>query len=562
MGGAGIQKIIRVLTAQQAQHADISGAVKFYAGKDYQTFRSLAPVQPLSGFFSAVQARVYDFLVEIDGVLQDVYADTASHNIYLSPLPGRALRVAAMVVAARQYPDSLYIVDTKTEVYLYSRVLRAEGFICPDGRYFYALPDLLRGLRDGVKFFVCALKKLARRVPVHKSGRHKFWFVSWLNNNSLSSDDLMQRNRYYGDMAAVCARRHDTGIIGRAIRGVDAPEAIVMMQDYRRLADLVHGLLRGLSFTRRIFWTYKALVCDMTPLVRHSLAMDILSGRYIETYLDYRAACRFAEDLPDDARIIYPFENQPWEKAMLKAFAEAGKDLKVYGYQFFPLPPALLMDRFSAYQRQCCALPIALMTSDKSSKELLSASAMKTLPAGSQRYKSDLDREPSFSEGFSSHIVLCSLFLDENEAVELAMKSMLATAALHVRLWINMHPMISVHVHEKICTMACAYDHVEIRDEAFSVLVPQAGVVLYNSSSVVYDAVFQGIPAIYVESDLMPDMNRFYGPVKSFSDPETGRDILRWLLSEKGAYADYARKLHQAAVENIQIVDNNVWELL
>lgn len=509
-----------------------------------------------------MQASVSDFLVEIDGALQDVYADTASHNLYLSPLPGRALRVAAMVASARQYPDSLYIVDTKTEVYLYSRVLRAEGFICPDGHYCHALPDFLRGLRDGIKFFVSSLKQSARRVPVHKGGRHKFWFVSWLNNKSLSSDDLMQRNRYYGDMAAVCARRHDTGIIGRTIRGVDAPEVIATMQDYRRLGDVARGLMRGLSFTRTIFQNYKSSICDMTPLVRHSLVMDILSGRYIETYLDYRAARRFAQDLPADARVVYPFENQPWEKAMVKAFTEADKNIKAYGYQFFPLPPALLMDRFSAYQRRCGALPAVFMTSDKLSQELLSASVMKTLPAGNQRYKRVLDREPSFSEGFGHHIVLCSLFLDENEAVELAMKSMLATAALHVRLWINMHPMISAHVREKIRTMACGYDHVEVRNEAFSVLVSQAGVVLYNSSSVVYDAVFQGIPAIYVESDLMPDMNRFYGSVKSFSDPEAGRDILRWLLSDKEVYADYARKQHQAAVENIQIVDNNVWELL
>lgn len=509
-----------------------------------------------------MQARVYDFLVEIDGALQDVYADTASHNIYLSPLPGRALRVASMVAAARQHPDSLYIVDTKTEVYLYSRVLRAAGFICPDGRYFHALPDLLRALRDGIKFFVHALKKSARRVPVHKGGRHKFWFVSWLNNNSLSSDDLIQRNRYYGDMAAVCARRHDTGIIGRAIRGVDAPEAIATLQDYRRFGDVAWGLVRGLSFARTIFRTYKSSACDMTSLVRHSLAMDILSGRYIETYIDYRAARRFAQDLPADARVIYPFENQPWEKAMVRALAEAGKNIKAYGYQFFPLPPALLMDRFSAYQRQCGALPAAILTSDDASQKLLSAGAMHTYPAGNQRYKNDLEHNPDFSEGSGRNVVLCSLFLDGNEALELAMKSMAATAGLGVRLWINMHPMTSVHIRDKVRVLARSYEHVELRDESFPVLIAQVGMVLYNSSSVVYDAVLQGVPAIYVESDLMPDMNRFAGPIKSFTDPDAGRDMLQTLLSDKETYAHYIRALHSAAVENIQVVDNNIWELL
>lgn len=562
MGGAGIQKIIRVLTAEQAQHADISGAVKFYAGQDYQVFRSLASVQPLSVFFCAVQAPVSDFLVEIDGTLQDIYADTASHNLYLSPLPGRALRVAAMVAAARQYPDSLYIVDTKTEVYLYSRVLRAEGFVCPDGRCCHALPDFLRGLRHGINFFARSLKQSARRAPVHKGGRHKFWFVSWLNNKSLSFDDLMQRNRYYGDMAAVCAQRHDAGLIGRAIRGVDAPEAIATMQDYRRLGDMARGLMRGFFFTRTIFQNYKSSICDMTPLVRHSLAMDILSGRYIETYLDYRAARRFAQDLPADARIIYPFENQPWEKAMLKVFAESAKNIKVYGYQFFPLPPALLMDRFSAYQRQCGALPAAILTSDEVSQKLLSAGAMNTYSAGNQRYKNDLGRRPDFSEGFNRNVVLCSLFLDGNEALELAIKSMAATAGLDVRLWINMHPMTSVHVRDKVRVLARSYDHVEIRDESFPVLIAQAGMVLYNSSSVVYDAVLRGVPAIYVESDLMPDMNRFAGPIKSFTDPDAGRDILQTLLSDEETYAHYVRELHRAAAGNIQVVDNNIWELL
>ena len=170
-----------------------------------------------------------------------------------------------------------------------------------------------------------------------------------------------------------------------------------------------------------------------------------------------------------------------------------------------------------------------------------------------------LNFSPVLGEKFENKTILCCLFIDPKEAIEVSTKAIEATVGLGYKLWINFHPLLPIHTKELISQMADTHNHVAIKDHPLSQLISDVNLVLYQASSVCYEAVLQGVPVIYVESDLEIDLNRFSRHTKSFLKPDEGKVLIQELLHDKASYNNYSKTLYEDAINNIYKV--NIEEL-
>jgi len=98
---------------------------------------------------------------------------------------------------------------------------------------------------------------------------------------------------------------------------------------------------------------------DYTPLIRREVLRENGNPDYLDLHLWYLTMCRIAATVsPLNGVLIYPFENQKWEKLMLLALKSSGTAVwKTVGYQHSSVGPLYLFYHIALTQRPYLPLP-------------------------------------------------------------------------------------------------------------------------------------------------------------------------------------------------------------
>ena len=126
-------------------------------------------------------------------------------------------------------------------------------------------------------------------------------------------------------------------------------------------------------------------------------------------------------------------------------------------------------------------------------------------------------------------------------------KACALTQKIECDLWINFHPLTNDHTKQAVGDIVHPYPHVTICPEPFSTLQPKVDAVLYNQSSVVYDAALSGLPVFFLKSSLQPDMNRFKGKIHYLDDDMESAHLLRNILKSDEMYELYRMHIKNEA---------------
>ncbi len=143
----------------------------------------------------------------------------------------------------------------------------------------------------------------------------------------------------------------------------------------------------------------------------------------------------------------------------------------------------------------------------------------------------------------SSRIVLVPLTAGIDEALELALKSILALSGVPgIRLILKPHPSILSDV--LLSNLPELPLSVEVSSVPVNRLLDRADLVLYNATTVAVEALGRGIPLIHVKSDLAIDRNILEGfpMVPSAGDPQEIRTLATSPLEKGGPPLEEARK--------------------
>jgi hypothetical protein len=504
--------------------------------------------------------EIKEFIVNIDAVF---LANTCSGNRYLTSVCDDILRGFSLLKKIQSTIGRIAIVvDTPLDMWKFRKFLAANNVIIksPPLLFFrikWALKQattFIRALKSVICEYVSFPHYTLPSLPISK-----FTFITWINDPMINKEKLFRTNHYFGCIPEYLSQKNSVAFLGKVIAGHPRSSEIVsntlqqnlpvtFLQQYIKISDIFYALTHNFKLFYQIVsknFVYKD--GDYTPLVKESLKQDFFSGSFIDSLLHYRLFQRFFKTCNEESVIIYPFENQPWEKALLLAANKVNKSIKLIAHQFFPFPPDLLIYKFSKAARKNGGIPSLFMTSDVISDKRLSDQGIETLQIGTSRYNALLDLPVSLSDKNSA--VLCCLSIDPKEATILALKASVITEELGLPLWINYHPLLATDVIENLKKQLSGHNHIQFFDCAASVLIPDSRVVLYNSSTVCLEAALRGIPIIYVECDNLPNLDKFQSLGKNFKEIDDGIALIKQLIDNDQNYQLYSQKTYQIARE-------------
>jgi surface carbohydrate biosynthesis protein (TIGR04326 family) len=512
----------------------------WYFGRDYGRLLELAAalrdgeLVPVGEAVNAVAARMRQDFVDLDAHLASgrfrlswLASDMAERNPYTSDFVLDICRVTALIETARQGGRHLVVVDDRRLGRAVARCCRRAGFAV---RWRAERRALLYDVRGGLRHHADFLRDwnrqrraLARnRCPAAALAKREPLLLSWADGTGLPDPGVTMTSRFFGRMPAWLREA------GLAIGWLDHP-----LESVRSFEQIAAAVARAAAFEPRTllsqFWRTGALLraygrllalpfalrrrfelagIDLTPLVHLARTRELTSSRLVRAAMYSGLAAALARNGVTPRAIIYTYENQPWEKAMLAGFRRVRPATRLIGVQHAPIAAGYIGCHPSRRQWHDGTMPDLVVTIGEEFRERLlglEAPADRVVEGGALRYPDLLAQQAMPArDGEGPRYVLAACSMDANESLELSQKAVAATAGLDgLRLVITLHPWVSAdfraQLRKRIGELTDCR-HVELADGGTAKWLPAADILLYDSSSTVYEATALGVPAIYVAS--------------------------------------------------------------
>lgn len=200
----------------------------------------------------------------------------------------------------------------------------------------------------------------------------------------------------------------------------------------------------------KVFFTYMPLFNTSQPLLDKFDLKFLLKGEKLKEkaspgiriyYLEYQIYKQFSKSMKNTGlkAIIYPFENQPWEKVMLLAFKKERVPFKTIGYQHSSIPELLLLYDFGKDEMDKLPLPYMILTNGSyNEKRLKKAGFPCVCNGGSLRYQS---RQFKQRNPENNILLLCSVSIEHTLALIYFGIKKLANSSKSIL--IKLHPDVS-----------------------------------------------------------------------------------------------------------------------
>ena len=296
--------------------------------------------------------------------------------------------------------------------------------------------------------------------------------------------------------------------IGGIVENVAAAhDPVVMVDECRSL----FAVLRASWATWRLSrWTRGKLTLqglDCSPIVALTHQQDQQAPQATLAYTFESVAKTLAAQGCRPKAIVYPYENQGWERALRAGVRNHMPGTRLVAYQFAPFAARYIS--FYPYQSDLKAgrLPDHLVCMGEYFKNMFHDNGIgpeRMSVGGTTRFERP---QPHASEQNAKKVALCSTSIKLSESLDLAFKC--TTAALAVpgmKLIINFHPVVDAQFKHTLHAFieerfGKNMDAIVFKDESSRSLLPVADVLLYNTSGAAFDALVMGKPAVYVPVD-------------------------------------------------------------
>ncbi|MBI4596982.1 MAG: hypothetical protein HY737_01090 [Candidatus Omnitrophica bacterium] len=237
----------------------------------------------------------------------------------------------------------------------------------------------------------------AKRPKAPCGGERGIFLYTWIEPRSFTSDGTLH-DPYTGRLMELLTRQGERvrrltpikvpqRLLARLRR--DAPQTVLTAR-YLRLSDV---LLAGMTCVRIRGVSRHAIFRQLnyTALLHRELLREWGDPSFAYTWLFYRAMRRLAREWKDAVKcVIYPFENQPWEKLLCLAFRQEASSVRLIGYQHALIQPLWLSYFPGKTEFAGAPMPDRVVTNGPVSFQLLRAAgypAKQLVDGGALRYE-------------------------------------------------------------------------------------------------------------------------------------------------------------------------------
>lgn len=501
-------------------------------------------------------ANINLFITNLSSMVTDpllMLSNALSANRYLSTLYDNVLKAWRLFEILKNNREIVLLVDSVEELMLWKNFFLTNN-ICVTSNLKMFKWNFHFKLKHFAQKMIEILKKyfLIKCNKKKDQGFFKTIFIHWIDNKDISYEQIINNSNYFGKMLANLAKTNKISLLGHIPDGNEYFKDIIKLNfnfimEYVSFLDVFLSLFKSFKLFSLANKKFLLNDCNLTIIVWNAIKKDFFNCTYLKTILFYKAFQRIVKNFKSDSVIIYPFENQPWEKALLKACCEQQVKFNVYAYQFFPIPENFLIHQFSEKARSFGLIPTKILTSDQLTDEAFKKQGLDTIKFGSVRYSNLINYKINIIE--KRKVILCCLFLDETEAIDLTKKIIeLSKFLLEYDFIINHHPYLSKEIILTVLSLIKDKKNISLSNQSINYLLTENILLLiYNSSSVCFEAALRGIPILYLFSEDIINLDRFNGLGKASTNIYDSIDFIKKLKNNKDFYKNYLNQLYKTA---------------
>jgi hypothetical protein len=394
-------------------------------------------------------------------------------------------------------------------------------------------------------------RRLIRRLAV--LAEETTLLVSTVHPGNLKSDGDFHRV-HWGELAdRLTAMGAKLAMVPLVLRSVPYREAVqrvlrgsapvVLPHRYLRITDL----LRAVVSSARPIRLEKPLPpldgMDIGPLVREDLRIHWVSNRGADGLLLEAFTRRLAQTGASVARIIFKFENQPWERALCWGTKRHLPAATTVGFQHARAPSLYLNYYLAPGEAEEAPLPDRVVTIGKHTAGLLSLGgyAPQQVRAGAALHipVPVFDGNQAGETRPEAPTVLIAGSYGAEESYELASIAFgLFGEDDGVDVVLKCHPSMPYKDFQHLMRTSMPA-HVRLSDEPITDLTVKSSLMVYTGSMVSVQALAAGLPVVHLRSEFDLDLDPL-GAVPEIRLEATGLEDMRkqvkWLLANRSEY--------------------------
>ena len=340
----------------------------------------------------------------------------------------------------------------------------------------------------------------------------------------------------------------------------DVPLPVLVPHRYLTLLDLVRAAVRSCNKLPLPDPLPRFCGLDIEPLLQEELRGFRVTNWAADVLLVAALVRRWADTGLTFERIIYVYENQPWERALCWAARRYMPGTVLVGYQHARVPRFLLNLYFAPGGEIAAPLPDRVVTVGRHTARLLTNDGygpIQVRVAGALQMQGFLESRPDRNGSNmapSEPVVLVAPSSGLEEAAELVdMAVHLFDRDEGVKVVVKCHPQMTYHQASGLAA-ADLPGHVQVSDQPIIELMQESAVMVYSGSTVCIQALALGLPLIHVRPQFDFDLD----PLEAVPDarPEvTGleelRQKVRWMLQHREEYISQHQESWSQLVEEI-----------
>ncbi|HOK41908.1 MAG TPA: hypothetical protein PLD27_12840 [bacterium] len=267
-------------------------------------------------------------------------------------------------------------------------------------------------------------------------------------------------------------------------------------------------------FEKFIFLNY-----EISILVKSKILEDFVINRKSEYYKYYYSIKNFLKSGIKIKKLIYPFENQPWERVVAFAFKECSSSTELIGYMHTISLPNLISLFCGNYEKEKMPQPDTILTTGKITtnelRKYYKSEKIKEFIALRYEY---LFKEKSFESKKENekYLILIILSIDYEKSLSIIYKSLKAFQKKEkYKIIIKPHPTYILNenvIREILETAGENYDEYqnkfELTEKSIMELLPEIDVALNCESTAGLEAYMMKVPVIEIETENFTTLTR------------------------------------------------------
>ncbi|NVK18584.1 MAG: hypothetical protein HWE30_07820 [Methylocystaceae bacterium] len=345
--------------------------------------------------------------------------------------------------------------------------------------------------------------------------------LDWAGKDSFNRNEPTNRSWNLERMAGLLrGHGHRVGFIAHPLSWVQnyedisknvtqAHDPVVLLNECRSFISVLKGCFFSWCLNRSLDSVLSLKGENITALFDLERSRDMIKPQSSLFYSYADIARNLAKRRIRPKAVVYTYENQGWERALLWGMKKHLPETRMIGYQHAPFPRRFLGVFSPRSAVELNELPHHFIVMGQEYHKWYCETGMPDnlmSVGGSLRFEKNQGVVKDWANGRKKRVLVCPTLVFE-QALDMSIKAARAILKLDgIDLIINFHSVVEDQFRQDIqhhveAVLGDAAHRVAFSTDKAVDLFDQASVLLYNTSGVVFDAVMAGMPTICVSVD-------------------------------------------------------------